>query len=119
MKYLHQRYILFEILSPSTNEIPKNAIIKEIWRTSSKLFGEAQAFQLGLWMIRWDPIHRIGILRFDNTSKFVLITTFLFITRINGSPVIVHTRKTSGTIKGTLDVWRKYFSDIPIPLKDE
>ncbi len=118
MKYLHQRYILFEILSPNPNEIPKNAILKEIWRISLKLFGEVQAFQLGLWMIRWDPIHRIGILRFDNTSKFALMSTFLFITRINGSPVIVHTRKTSGTIKGTLEIWRKCFKDVPVPPKD-
>ncbi|MCF2138891.1 MAG: Rpp14/Pop5 family protein [Candidatus Lokiarchaeota archaeon] len=118
MKYIRQRYVLFEILSPSEFEkvhISPDQIIRELWNQVQNLYGQKGTFKAGLWMIRWDPEHRIGIIRCDNVSKWELIASMAFISKINRIPVIFHSRKTSGTIKKTLKIWREIFKSIPPP----
>ncbi|MHA1776836.1 MAG: hypothetical protein DRO88_06700 [Promethearchaeia archaeon] len=121
MKTIRQRYVLFEVFTLPKNvsiHIFKEQIMKVIWDQMQILFGQKICFKAGLWMIRWDPINRIGIIRCDNVSKWELITSMTFITRIERIPVIFHTRKTSGTIKKTLKIWREIFNTIP-PKRDD
>jgi len=113
MKYIRQRYILFEIITPEKKNFEKDLIIKAIGKKLMKFFGEYITFKVGLWMIRWDPSNQIGIIRVDNISKYHLITAMTLIKEINSTPVIFHTRITSGTIKKTLKIWRQTFSTIP------
>lgn len=116
MKFIRQRYILFEIIVPEqyiNHQITKDDILKEIWNQVSTLFGQKVSFRAGLWMIRWDPVHRIGILRCDNITKLEIIASATFITKIQNIPVIFHSRKTSGTVKKTLKKWREHFSIEP------
>ncbi|MHA1721230.1 MAG: Rpp14/Pop5 family protein [Promethearchaeota archaeon] len=113
MKYIRQRYILFEVICPSKQNFNKEVIIKAIGKKLIKFFGEYNTFKVGLWMIRWDPQNQIGILRVDNVSKYHVISAMFLIKEINSSPVIFHTRKTSGTIKRTLKIWRQIFSCLP------
>lgn len=116
MKIIRQRYVLFELLTTPENEIveiSKDKIIKILWNQMQTLFGQKVSFKAGLWMIRWDPTHRIGIIRCDNVSKWELIASMAFITNIDRIPVIFHTRKTSGTIKKTLKIWKEVFNTAP------
>jgi RNase P/RNase MRP subunit POP5 len=84
-----------------------------------RLFGENTTYQVGLWMIRWDAEHNIGILRCDNITKSEVIAALALIKTIKSIPVLFHTRKTSGTIKKTLKLWRQYFKSEPPKREDE
>ena len=120
MKTIRQRYVLFEIILPtdvSAKEISQELIMKALWDSLSTLFGQKKTYNSGLWMIRWDMVHRIGIIRVDNVSKLELIASMAFIRKLEGTPVIFHTRKTSGTVKKTLKRWREFFSTEP-PKRD-
>ena len=118
MKYIRQRYILFEVLTKNDGPLEKEQVLRPIWKNLIKLFGEFTTFQVGLWMIRWDPIAKIGIIRCDNITRTELIASLALIRTINSQPVIFHTRKTSGTIKKTLEYWRKFFQTVP-PKRDK
>lgn len=100
-------------MTDSQSEIGKDAVIRKIWKKLIRLYGEFTTYHVGLWMIRWDSEHRIGILRCDNITKSEVIAVLSLIKQINSIPVICHTRKTSGTIKKTLKLWRQYFKTAP------
>jgi len=118
MKYIRQRYVLFEIISNSVLDLEKDMILHAIWKQLIKTFGEKITFLAGLWMIRWDPIRKVGILRCDNITLGEVIAGLALITHINNISVIFHTRKTSGTIKKTLLLWRQAF-DFDPPKREE
>jgi RNase P/RNase MRP subunit POP5 len=119
MKQIRQRYILFEILTPQNQPIDQDTISKAIWKSLLDFFGEQQTFHAGLWIIRYDPQARIGILRCDHILKLQVITAMTFLREINHIPILIHTWKTSGTIKKTLQLWRKYFPTVLPPPRDE
>jgi len=118
MKYIRQRYILFEILTQNDAPLEKEQVLRPIWKNLIKLFGEFTTYKVGLWMIRWDPHAKIGIIRCDNITRTELIASLALIRSIDSHSVIFHTRKTSGTIKTTLANWRKFFSTQP-PKRDK
>ncbi len=113
MKFIRQRYILFEIISQNNSVFDKGTIIKSIWKQLIQVFGEHTTFQVGLWMIRWDQSNNCGLIRCDNITKEEVTTAMALIKKISNIPVIFHTRKTSGTIKKTLKLWRFYFKTEP------
>ena len=109
MKKIRQRYILFEILTKDPISFKKEIVLKKLWKELITLFGECTTYQVGLWMIRWDFEHNIGILRCDNITKNEILAVMALIKTLNSIPVIFHSRKTSGTIKKTLRIWRTSF----------
>lgn len=113
-----QRYILFEIITEDDSPIEKKEVISKIWNSFVAFFGTYNSFQMGLWLIRYEPTNRIGILRCDNMTKNMLITTLTLIKTMGDKNVIIHTRKTSGTIRTILDEWKKLFPRTEIP-RDE
>lgn len=119
MKQIRQRYILFEILTPQNQSLEQETILKIIWKSLLDFFGEQQTYHAGLWLIRYDPQARIGILRCDHISKLQVITAMAFIREINHIPILIHTRKTSGTIKKTLQLWRQFFPAVLPPSREE
>ena len=64
-----QRYILFEIITEDDSPIEKKEVISKIWNSFVAFFGTYNSFQMGLWLIRYEPTNRIGILRCDNMTK--------------------------------------------------
>ncbi|MHA1584942.1 MAG: Rpp14/Pop5 family protein [Promethearchaeota archaeon] len=118
MKFIRQRYILFEIISTEEISISEESIKRAIWKHFMQIFGEHLAFRLGLWIIRWDPINNIGILRCENVTKYSLIATLAMIKKIDGHNIIMHTRKTSGTVKSTVKLWEKEFNT-PAPKREK
>jgi RNase P/RNase MRP subunit POP5 len=119
MKYFRQRYVLFEVITTSSNIIDRKYLMKIIWKHLTQIFGDYITFQAGLWMIRWDEKHKIGIIRCDNFSKHHLLTIFSFINELKSYPAIVHSIKTSGTIKKTLKIWKNRFKLNPPPREEE
>lgn len=112
VKLIRQRYILFEIFSEAMNEmINEKNIINTLWRQISTLFGLKISFTSGLWLIKWDPNHNIGIIRCDHLTKEHVIASMAMITHIKQMPVIFHTRYTSGTIKKTLKIWKESYGN--------
>jgi len=105
MHLQRQRYVLFEIQTFKVNIVfNQSDIIKEIWNSFQKLFGDYNSYKLGLWMVDYDDVEKIGILRCTNITKEMLIASLSFISRINNYPVIIHTKKASGTIKKILKI---------------
>jgi RNase P/RNase MRP subunit POP5 len=115
LKNIRQRYILFEIITPNNESIEKELLIKTFWKQINTVYGEQQAYHVGLWMIRYDPTHRIGILRCDNIAKMQVIAALALLLEINKIPVLIHTWKTSGTIKKTIQAWRECFPGVSVP----
>lgn len=115
MKKIRQRYILFEIITEKDIPIEKKDLISKIWNSVTAFFGTYNTFQIGLWLIRYNPTKRVGILRCDNISKDMVIATLAFTKSVGDIDVIFHTRKTSGTIRTVLDHWKKLFPKTPIP----
>jgi len=113
MKYIRQRYILFEILSKDKKPINGRDFLNLIWYMVKKIFGIKATYQVGLWLVRWDPKKKIGIIRLDNVSKYNIIAALSFITHIHKRTITVHTRKTTGTVKKALKISEKYFNCIP------
>jgi len=118
MKFIRQRYILFELITDPSFHLEKEALLHTIWKQVIKTFGEKVTFLAGLWMIRWDSTHNVGILRCDNVTVSEVISAMALISHINKVPVVFHTRKTSGTIKKTLHLWRTFFKLEP-PKREE
>ena len=79
MKYIRQRYILFEILTQNDAPLEKEQVLRPIWKNLIKLFGEFTTYKVGLWMIRWDPHAKIGIIRCDNITRTELIASLALI----------------------------------------
>jgi len=115
MKYLRQRYILFEYFIDSDQSIPEEPIVQAIWKQLIHFFGEYNTFHVGLWMIRYDAAHRIGILRCDNITKTQVIASLALIKTVQNYSIVFHTRKTTGTIKKALELWREAFNLTPPP----
>ena len=115
MKYIRQRYVLFEIITEDSAIIEKRTVLNKLFKQLSRSFGEHITFQAGLWLIRWDPDKKIGIIRCDNISKYHVLTIMGLITDLNNRPVIFHSRKTTGTVKKALKLWKHYFHVKPIP----
>jgi len=116
MKKIRQRYILFEIITEKEDQIiDKKELISKIWNSITAFFGTYNTFQVGLWLIRYNPSKRVGILRCDNISKDMVIATLAFTKSVGDVDVIFHTRKTSGSIRTMLDYWKKIFPKVQIP----
>ncbi|MHA1727176.1 MAG: Rpp14/Pop5 family protein [Promethearchaeota archaeon] len=109
MRFQKQRYILFEYITLKRNvRLIDKEIIRSIWESMIKLFGEYNSYFSGLWMIKFNPKECWGIIRCTNKTKEKVITALAFITEIKKVPIIFHTIKTSGTIKKVLKI-QKYF----------
>ena len=119
MKYIRQRYILFEIITEIETEIPEDVVLQAIWKQIIHLFGEITTFHVGLWMIRYDSAQHLGIIRCDNITKTQVIAAMAVVKNIQNFLVVFHTRKTTGTIKSALDEWKQYFTIPPPPRKPE
>lgn len=119
MKYIRQRYVLFEYISDDNTLFDKDELLRSIWHQVISFFGEHTTFHAGLWMIRFDPIHKIGILRMDNVTRLQVVAAMALVKNVKGRRIIFHTRKTSGTIKKTLTLWKTYFSSVPPPRETE
>lgn len=109
----HQRYILFEyklISRTKNNPVNEKDFISEIWKSFGRLFGEYNAYKVGLWMVEFDSKQRFGILRCTNQTSEMLIAALTFMNRIRGNSAIIHTIHTSGTIKKANQIKKQHFS---------
>ena len=110
MQKKRQRYILFEFTFPIEQiEISEKQVIRSIWHTMIRLFGEFHSYFAGLWMVKFNAYQQWGILRCTNQTKERTITSLAFTSEINKIPIIFHTIKTSGTIKKLLKIQKEYF----------
>ncbi|MHA1871639.1 MAG: Rpp14/Pop5 family protein [Promethearchaeota archaeon] len=110
MRLERQRYILFEyLILEEERAINEREIMSAFWSSIVRLFGESIAYKVGLWLVRFDPIEKWGIIRCTNLTKEAIIASLAYITHINQTPIIIHTIKTSGTIKKTLKIKEEYF----------
>lgn len=110
MHLQRQRYILFEFLTfKSQTTISEKDIIKSVWSSMIRLFGEYNSYFSGLWMIKYDVYRKWGVIRCNNKTKEKVISALALITKIKGVPVLFHTIRTSGTIKKILKVQKEYF----------
>lgn len=110
MHLKRQRYVLFEYIIDNPEVIITDKdVIRVIWKTLVKLFGEYTAYKTGLWMIEFDPFHKYGIIRCNNITKDRIIATIAFISSIKDTPVIFHSIKTSGTIKKVKEIQKQFF----------
>lgn len=112
MHLQRQRYILFEYrMEESDVDISiEKCILRSIWSSLIRLFGEYIAYRSGLWLIKFDPCKKYCIVRCDNITKEKVITAIAFVTELNQIPVIFHTISTSGTIRKILKNQKEFFS---------
>lgn len=102
MHETRQRYILFSYRTLdqlSSDLLKEKDIVPAIWRSFIQLFGDYNAYKVGLWLIDFDPITKHGILRCNNKTSEMLISALTYIDKIRDRKVIFHTLATSGTIK--------------------
>ena len=110
MHLQRQRYVLFEyIISNPEVKITEKDVIRAIWKTLMKLFGEYTAYKTGLWIIEFNPSQKYGIIRCNNITKDRMIASLAFISEIKDTPVIFHSIKTSGTIKKVKEIQKQFF----------
>jgi RNase P/RNase MRP subunit POP5 len=110
MHLQRQRYILFEYyITTSSISITEKEVIRVIWKTLIKLFGEYTAYKTGLWMIDFNSSQRYGVIRCNNITQNKIITTLAFISEINNLKILFHSIKTSGTIKKIKEIQKQYF----------
>jgi RNase P/RNase MRP subunit POP5 len=110
MQKKRQRYILFEYTFPiAIMDLSDKQMIRGIWQSMIRLFGEFHSYFAGLWMVKFNAKEQWGILRCTNQTKERVITSLAFTSDINKIPIIFHTIKTSGTIKKLLKIQKEYF----------
>ena len=117
MNKIRQRYIIFEVLAPNGTTFSDKVMIRTIWQKLLEIFGEQTSFKAGLWLIEWDPVLMKGILRTDHLIDSEIIATLAIIRKITKIPVIVHTRKSTGTIKKAKSICKDIFQ-ISFPNKN-
>lgn len=91
------RYIAFESISNS--KFSRNDIVRVIWNSILKFFGEIGASKTSLWVMDWDEKKQKGILKVNHKSVDVIRTSLALIDSINGYRVIFNVLGISGTIK--------------------
>jgi len=103
MKFERQRYVLVQYkffnIKNSSIKIDEKKIIRAIWNTLTNLFGECSAYKCGLWIVDHNVDYKYFIIRCSNVTKYYLITSLVFIKKLDTLPIIFHTIKTTGTIK--------------------
>ena len=95
------------------NAVAAFQLMYKMWGKLRELFGLTISFKTGLWLVRWDPETKIGIIRMDNITIDHVICCMAMIKKIKSQTVVIHTRKTTGTIKKARKLCIKYFNCEP------
>ncbi len=110
MHLQRQRYLLFEYVSFDPNfNVSEKDLIRTIWKSVTRVFGEYIAHKTSLWMIEFNPSKKFGIIRCNNITRDQVIASLALIQEIKNHPVIFHSIKTSGTIKKIQKIQKQYF----------
>lgn len=89
-----KRYLLFEILCEG--EIDRQQFIREMWRSASSLYGDAEVSRLDLWLTSFNG--NKGIIRCAHDKTEEVRALLAAISSINGNQAGIRVLKTSGTI---------------------
>jgi RNase P/RNase MRP subunit POP5 len=96
-------------MSSSSSSFTEKELIRVIWKTLIKLFGEYTAYKTGLWIIEFNSSQRYGVMRCNNITQDKIITTLAFISEIKNLKILFHSIKTAGTIKKIKEIQKQYF----------
>jgi len=98
MKKVRRRYLLFN-LHREGSAIDEKQLGIALWKSLLSLYGEIQAADSKLYIIRYDESKGEGILQCTLPSLQQVIAAAAVIGSINGTAVSFEPKKTSGTIK--------------------
>ena len=92
------RYVVFEVISDS-KKFDGSSVFDAVHKAFKDLFGFIGLGGAGLMLLNWNKAKGKGILRVSHVWKDALKSSFLFVRKINNSPVLLRSIATSGTIK--------------------
>ena len=94
-----KRYLAFNIISKNPINSFK-AVSEAIWHSSLKYLGIKCCAEAGIWLVdnTWDKEKQNGIIRVNNKHVHDLKTSLMFVTKIQGSEVIVRSLGVSGIL---------------------
>ena len=90
-----KRYVLFELACDKKLSSPR--VSDALWKTFLRIYGEFGAGEMKLWMIEFG--NGKGIIRCAHNRVEQAKAGILFLTEVDGVPVIPKTLKTSGSLK--------------------
>ena len=96
------------MISEQNNSLDKQKILNSIWGALWKYFGLREASRVGLWLVDFDFLKGIGIIRCSHQTKEIVISALTFITEISGKRLILSPIKTSGTIRSIKNAKKLY-----------
>ena len=99
VKNERNRYILFKIVKEENLKFEPQAILGSIWKSIWRFFGMKEANKVGLWLIEFNEVKGLGLIRCAHQTKELIITALSLVNEISGKKIIISPIKTSGTIK--------------------
>ncbi|MFW9809841.1 MAG: Rpp14/Pop5 family protein [Candidatus Thorarchaeota archaeon] len=99
MKRIRRRYLSFHLHSDKPVDDEKK-VSNAIWKNLLSLYGEIDAADSKLYLVKFDHKKGEGILQCTSSSLEKVITSAVLIGSIESTFVSFEPKRTSGTIKG-------------------
>lgn len=96
------RYIAFQVIPEINEEFTYSDLEAAIWNTSLDFLGERGVAKASMWLLKdtWDPSKKTGIIRCNNKSTALVISSLGLIDRLGDNRICFKILKISGTIQG-------------------
>ncbi|MCS7365277.1 MAG: Rpp14/Pop5 family protein [archaeon GB-1867-035] len=104
IKNHRNRYIIFEIHSPKPLNINKQKLLKTIFDTTLRLFGEVGSSSIFINLIEYNKTLQRGIIKCNHKSVLKLRAALALIHEIEAIPTLIHIVKITGTIRKAREI---------------
>lgn len=94
---IRRRYLALKVESDRPFE---DADIRQaVWSAVQRLFGEYGASQTGLFLVEYDKLRNLAVLRCSHTALPMVRASIASVTEIQNHTVAIHVLRVSGTLK--------------------
>lgn len=106
VKKIRKRYVLYKVLVEK-GEINENDIQKLFIKSIYNLFGLKGLIEVSPKNILYDPLNKIGIIKYNHFSIDKLFSALMIINEFNNEKIIIDPIKTSGLLSKLIEYTKK------------
>jgi len=104
VKEKRNRYVIFRIMSSEKLDLNKYQLLKIIFSSVLKLYGEVGASFIHINLIEYDANLQKGIIKCNHNALVMLRAALCIIHEINGKQAFFHIIKVTGTLKKAREI---------------
>lgn len=94
-----KRYVLFSLVCAEGKTFSEKEVFHAIWNSFSSVFGSHGLAEQKLWLLKWFPSERKGIVRCSLPELEKVVAGLLFVQQVQGVKVVPLVLSVSGSAK--------------------